>query len=119
MTIRYKDDDYEVATTLRVAYELQGQHNHKPYGEVLKNFNALTIEDQIGLIYAAFKIKNPDEAKAITRTTFCSWFLDNVSLKQVMKYAKEIIQGISGATDDEVAEIEHQQLTEGNSQAGK
>ena len=28
--------DVDLATTLRVAYQVQGQHNHKPYAEVFQ-----------------------------------------------------------------------------------
>ena len=34
-TIMINGSEYTLACNLRVAYELQGQHNHKPYSEIL------------------------------------------------------------------------------------
>ena len=31
--------DYELATTLRVAYKVQGQHNHAPYSKVFSEIS--------------------------------------------------------------------------------
>ena len=36
MTTTINGTEYSLGTTLRVAYKVQGQHNHKPYTEVFQ-----------------------------------------------------------------------------------
>ena len=55
LSINYMGTDFPLATTLRVAYNVQGQHNHKPYTEVFKDIGDMTVEDQLGIIYCSFK----------------------------------------------------------------
>lgn len=96
MTITLNDKKYELATTLRVAYQVQGQHNHAPYSEVFQNIGDMVLEDQVGILYCAFKVANPDEAKFILRTDFFNYYLDNYTLKQVMDQLEAVIKGIMG-----------------------
>ena len=65
--------EYPLATTLRVAYLVQGQHNHKPYAEVFKDIGDMTIEDQIGIIYCAFKCANADSTVVIPKQSFIDY----------------------------------------------
>ena len=51
LSINYMGTDFPLATTLRVAYNVQGQHNHKPYTEVFKDIGDMTVEDQLGIIW--------------------------------------------------------------------
>ena len=46
--------EYELATTLRVAYLVQGQNNHKSYVELFQEIDKMTLEQQVGIVYAAF-----------------------------------------------------------------
>lgn len=96
VTININDREYDLATTLRVAYLVQGQHNHKPYSEVFADIGNMVLEDQIGILYCAFKVKNPDEAKFITREKFLDAYLDNYNLKQVMEQLEAVVRGIMG-----------------------
>lgn len=96
VTININDKEYDLATTLRVAYLVQGQHNHKPYSEVFADIGNMVLEDQIGILYCAFKVKNPDEAKFITREKFLDAYLDNYNLKQVMEQLEAVVRGIMG-----------------------
>lgn len=88
--------EYPLATTLRVAYLVQGQHNHKPYAEVFKDIGDMTIEDQIGIIYCAFKCANADSTVVISKQSFIDYYLDNFTLKEVISQLQEIVKGIMG-----------------------
>ena len=97
--------NYELATTLRVAYEVQGQNNHKPYAEVFKSIGEMGIEKQLDIIYAAFKCANPVEAKTkITQNDFREYCFDNYTLKEVLQILEGIIKGIMGDDFDEDVE---------------
>lgn len=98
LSINYMGTDYSLATNLRVAYNVQGQHNHKPYTEVFKNIGDMTVEDQLGIIYCSFKCANPDTI--VTREQFQNYLLDNMNLKDMLDVLQSIIKGIMG-TDDE------------------
>ena len=88
--------EYPLATTLRVAYLVQGQHNHKPYTEVFKDIGDMSIEDQIGIIYCAFKCANTDSTVIMTKQNFIDYYLDNFTLKEVINQLQEIVKGIMG-----------------------
>lgn len=99
MTVCIKGVEYALATTLRVAYKIQGQHNHKPYSDIFASIGNMTLEDQVGILYCAFQVANP-EVK-ITRQEFLDHCLDNYTLKLVLEQVKEVIKGIMGADDDD------------------
>lgn len=101
MTIMLDGKEYPMAMTLRVAYMIQGQHNHTSYMEVFKTLDTMTIEDQIGVLYAAFACANRDEARTMTRQKFTDYYLDNVTLREIMQQLEVIVKTIVG--DDEVA----------------
>lgn len=101
LSINYLGTDFPLATTLRVAYNVQGQHNHKPYTEVFKNIGDMTVEDQLGIIYCSFKCANPDTI--VTRDQLQNYLLDNMNLKDMLDVLQGIIKGIMG-TDDETPE---------------
>lgn len=93
---------YELATTLRVAYAVQGQHNHKAYSKVFAEIGDMTIEEQIGILYAAFKVANPNSF--MKQADFLAYYLDNYKLRFVIEQVKEVIQEIMGEDPDAVAE---------------
>ena len=86
--------EYTLATTLRVAYQVQGQHNHKPYSKVFADIGDMTIEDQIGILFCAFQVGNPDVQ--MLKQSFINYYLDNMNLKQIMDQLKAVIQEITG-----------------------
>lgn len=92
--------EYDLATSLRVAYLVQGQHNHKPYSEVFEGIGEMVLEDQIGILYCAFKVANPDAAKFIKREDFFNSYLDTFTLKQVMDQLEKVIKGIMGTEEE-------------------
>lgn len=89
--------DYALATTLRVAYKVQGQHNHKAYSKVFAEIGDMSLEDQIGILFAAFQVANPEVR--LTQPQFLDHYLDNYNLKVLMDQVKEVIQGIMGAEE--------------------
>lgn len=95
MFITINGADYNLATTLRVAYKVQGQHNHKAYSKVFAEIGDMSLEDQIGILFASFQVGNP-EVK-MTQAQFLDYYLDNYNLKILMDQVKEVIQGIMGA----------------------
>lgn len=105
-TIIFKDREYPLATTLRVAYKVQGQHNHKPYTEVFQSIGDMTLEDQIAILFASFQCGSPNDldVQRIRQQEFLDFYLDNYTLQDVMNQLKEVIEGIVGkpmnAVDD-------------------
>ena len=95
MIVTINGADYSLATTLRVAYKVQGRHNHKPYSKVFSEIGDMTLEDQIGILYAAFQVANPEVA--MKQDQFLNHYLDNYNLKVLMDQVKEVVQGIMGA----------------------
>jgi hypothetical protein len=96
LTVKINDAEYPLANTLRVAYKVQGQHNHKPYTEVFKNIGNMHLEDQIGILYAAFECANPEKANFIKRQDFLDSYLDTYNLKTMMDHIQGVIKGIMG-----------------------
>ena len=96
LTVKINDVEYPLATTLRVAYKVQGQHNHKPYTEVFKSIGDMVLEDQIGILYAAFECANPTEVAKIKRQTFLDAYLDTYNIKIMMNHIQTVIKGIMG-----------------------
>lgn len=107
LTITIRGNEYELATTLRVAYNIQGQHNHRSYIEIFEDIDKMTLEQQIGIVYASFQAANPDSSKLIKQSDFLNEFLDNYNLTELMKYVKDIIAGIMGKDLEDVnSEVE-------------
>ena len=96
LTVKLKGIEYPLATTLRVAYKVQGQHNHKSYTEVFKSLGEMVLEDQIGIIYAAFECANPTEVFKMKRQDFLEAYLDEYNIKIMMEHIQKIIEGIMG-----------------------
>ena len=98
LSINYMGTDFPLATNLRVAYNVQGQHNHKPYTEVFKDIGDMTVEDQLGIIYCSFKCANPDTI--VTREQLQNYLLDNMNLKDMLDVLQGIIKGIMGSSGE-------------------
>lgn len=87
---------YDLARTLRVAYEVQNRNNHKSYMEIFSTIDKMTIEQQIEILYVAFKIANPDDAKTFTSVMFQEYCLDNFNLSEIMQHLNYVISGVLG-----------------------
>ena len=111
-TIMINGSEYTLACNLRVAYELQGQHNHKPYSEILSSVGEMPLEQQIDILYLAFKIGNPEVAKSFTREMFRSYILDtnDFNTTVLLTLIKKVIAGILGKelpeSDEEVVQAD-------------
>ena len=105
-TVKFKDKEYPLATTLRVAYRIQGQHNHKPYTEIFKGIGDMTLEDQVGIIYESFLCGSRYDLNVqnVKRTEFLEDFLDNYTLSEMMNMLQEVIKGIVGESATETSE---------------
>lgn len=97
-SITINGNEYTLACNLRVAYELQGQHNHKPYSQILAGVGDMTLEQQIDILYLAFKIGNADVAKTFTREMFRAYILDHDEFNTtvLMELITGVIAGILG-----------------------
>ena len=97
-TITLNGMDYELACNLRVAYQIQNQHNHKAYSEVLSNVGKMTLEEQLDVLYAAFAVGNKEAAKTISKEAFRAYFLDDptFNVTSLMGLLKAVIAGIMG-----------------------
>lgn len=98
INVKIGEKEYTLATTLRVAYILQGMNNHKSYLDIFKEIDKLPLEKQIEFMYAAYTVATPE---AISKDEFLNICLDNLNLSDVMKYIKDIISGITGKNIDE------------------
>lgn len=112
-TIELYGTQYELASTLRVAYMVQGQHNHQPYAEVFKGVGDMNVEDQIGIIYCAFICANPMMKQEWSRQKFQDYYLDNLNLKDLMVQLQELIKAITGG-DEDAEESQETTDTSGN-----
>ena len=95
MTINLNGKEYPLSTKLRVAYLVQGQHNHKPYAEIFKGMGEMCVEHQIGIVFASFKCANKEDTM-FDKNVFTEYMLDNYDLKQLMDMLQGIIEGIMG-----------------------
>ena len=104
MSIKIKGVEYPLATTLRVAYMIQGQHNHKAYLDIFQGLESMKLDDQIRMIYASFKCANKDTK--ISEKEFIDEILDNYGLMPMMQLIRDIIDGITygGMSEEERAE---------------
>lgn len=106
--------EYSLSTKLRVAYKVQNQNGHKPYSEVFSQLDSMPIEKQISILYAAFEVANPDQAKFITSQKFLDWYLDNYDVKTIMDQLQDVIGGILGQDLKAETEAASEPKTEGN-----
>ena len=103
LSINLFGQEYALSNKLRVAYRVQGQHDHKPYTEVFSGVGDMPIENQIGIIYESFWCANPEARDKISRQQFLEEYLDKYDVKSLMEQLREIIQGIMGVKDDDLA----------------
>lgn len=91
MTFMYKDNQYEMAETLRVAYKIQEINGHKPYTQVFKEMGDMPVEKQIKILYAAFELANPGVASELEFREYC---LDNMGMEQFTDAISELIEAL-------------------------
>lgn len=89
--------EYTLATNLRVAYNVQSQHNHKSYMEIFQNIDTMSLEDQVGILYEAAKIGTSKESMP-NKQDFLFEYLDapEANVSSLMGILKQIFEGILG-----------------------
>lgn len=102
--------EFELSTRLRVAYKVQGCHNHKPYSEVFQDIGKMTLEQQLEILFVAFQDANPEVSLTFNKKAFQEYYLENFKLKQVMNQLQGVIKGIMG--DDETPENQEDDTSE-------
>ena len=103
-TVSINGTEYTLDTTLRVAYQVQGMNNHRPYSKVFEELGDMTLEKQIEILYVAFRIANPEIAKTLTQIAFFNYYLEHFNLKEVMSQLKTVIKGVLGEEDEDAPE---------------
>ena len=98
ITLEFRGQIYPLSTTLRVAYEVQGQHNHTPYTQVFESMGDMHVEEQIGLIWASFKCANKEYIAntGMTKQVFTDEIMDTCNLKDLMDLLEKVVGGIMG-----------------------
>lgn len=99
-TININGEDFQLATTLRVAFKIQGQNEHKPYARIFQELTELPVEKQIDMLYASFICANPEQTKVMTDKEFRDYCFDNMTIKDLMELLQQVIKGIMGVSDD-------------------
>lgn len=99
-TLTINNVDYTLATTLRVAYVLQGYNNHKPYLDIFQEIDKMPLEKQIEFLYAAYTVANGDQN--MSKGDFLNECLDNLNLGEIMDAIKMIIEGITGKKIEDI-----------------
>lgn len=99
-TININGEDFQLATTLRVAFKIQGQNEHKPYARIFQELTELPVEKQIDMLYASFICANPEQTKVMTDKEFRDYCFDNMTIKDLMELLQQVIKGIMGISDD-------------------
>ena len=109
VTINYGGSTYPLATTLRVAYAIQGKFNHKPFNQIFQEIDNLGIDGQLKLLYTAFNLANPNVA---TEQEFINYWLDHGNLSAISVTMAKLIEGITfnGMSPDEVAQRKNEIL---------
>lgn len=97
-TIKINGVEYSLATTLRVAYKIQGMNDHKSYTEVFKDLAVMPVENQIDIVFASFSCANKDTT--FTIESFREYCLDNFTVADLMSVLGDIVNGIVGTGDD-------------------
>ena len=115
VTTKINNTEYELSTRLRVAYKVQGCHNHKPYAEIFKNITDMSLEQQIEILYESFADANPDMRLSLKKQDFLNYYLDNYKLKQVMSQLQGVIKGIMGDEGaDDTEDADEEPVNQGN-----
>jgi len=94
VTIRIKDQDVTLATTLRVAYNIQSKFGHKPYMEIFAGINDLGVEKQITILYEAYRIANKDAVTKLSEVEFQNEILDTMGAVELSLLLTELVNSI-------------------------
>lgn len=107
MVIKFQGQEYEVSTTLRVAFIIQSRFNQKPYMQIFQDIQNMKLEEQVRMLFVAFDLKNPNVA---TEKQFLDEVLDNWNLNMITRKVAELVEAITfnGMSEEEIAEVKNQ-----------
>ena len=94
VTIRVKDQEVKLASTLRVAFNVQSKFGHKPYMEIFAGINDLGVDKQITILYEAYKVANRDEETKLSEVEFLNEILDNIGAVELTLLLTELVNSI-------------------------
>lgn len=94
VTIRVKDQEVKLASTLRVAFNVQSKFGHKPYMEIFAGINDLGVDKQITILYEAYKVANRDEETKLSEVEFLNEILDNIGAVELTLLLSELVNSI-------------------------
>lgn len=94
VTIRVKDQEVKLASTLRVAFNVQSKFGHKPYMEIFAGINDLGVDKQITILYEAYKVANRDEETKLSEVEFLNEILDNMGAVELTLLLTELVNSI-------------------------
>lgn len=94
ITIRVKDQEVKLASTLRVAFNVQSKFGHKPYMEIFAGINDLGVDKQITILYEAYKVANRDEETKLSEVEFLNEILDNMGAVELTLLLTELVNSI-------------------------
>ena len=106
MVVKFQGQEYEVSTTLRVAFTIQNRFNHKPYMQIFQDIQNMMLEEQVRMLFVAFDLKNPNVA---TEKQFLDEVLDNWNLNMITRKVAELVEAITfnGMSEEEIAEVKN------------
>lgn len=99
LTVNIQGTEYPLATSLRVAYKVQGCNNHAPYSQVFEEIGEATLEKQVEVLFCAFQVANPNVLMKFN--TFLDHYLDNFTLREVLSQLKLVVEGIMGKEEEQ------------------
>ena len=94
VTIKVKDQEVKLASTLRVAFNVQSKFGHKPYMEIFAGINDLGVDKQITILYEAYKVANRDEETKLSEVEFLNEILDNIGAVELTLLLSELVNSI-------------------------
>lgn len=118
LTMRLQGEEFPLSSKLRVAYIIQGQHGHKPYIEIFENLQTMPLQDQIRILFAAFKVANPDlcvqpgqrnvGVGLWTEQAFIDAVLDDedISLGSMLNLVRDLLQALMSIPSEPIPEEE-------------
>lgn len=89
-----KGIEVNLATTLRVAYNIQSKFGHKPYTQIFAGMHDLDINDQVKMLFEAYMVGNPKNEANLTELDFRNEILDGVGGVELTFLLTELVNGV-------------------------
>lgn len=98
------NENFELAANLRVIYSLREITGAKNIREALKSLTSLDLEDQIQLLYAAYKANNKDTT--ISAKEFEDKVIDNLGIFAIADVIEKLADNLmyAGLSKEQVEE---------------